>query len=82
LVINCTITAVGGIPLTLKAANGQVLYQTTLNVPKPQVQFSISQGNTSLGNTLLGNITLELDPAAAQITVNNFLTLREHGLLC
>ena len=74
LVINCTITAVGDIPLTLKAANGQVLYQTTLNVPKPQVQFSISQGNTSLGN-----ITLELDPAAAQSTVNNFLNYVNTG---
>jgi cyclophilin family peptidyl-prolyl cis-trans isomerase len=68
LEINCTVTAVGDIPLTLKAANGQVLYQTTLNVAKPQVQFSISQGTTSLGN-----ITLELDPAAAKSTVNNFL---------
>ena len=74
LVINCTITAVGDIPLTLKAANGQVLYQTTLNVPTPQVQFSISQDNTSLGN-----ITLELDPAAAQSTVNNFLNYVNTG---
>lgn len=68
LEINCTIKAVGDIPLTLKAANGQVLYKTTLTVPKPQVQFSINQGASSLGN-----ITLELDPVAATSTVNNFL---------
>jgi cyclophilin family peptidyl-prolyl cis-trans isomerase len=74
LVINCVVTAVGEIPFTLKAANGQVLYQTTLNVPKPQVQFSISQGTTSLGN-----ITLELEPSAAQITVNNFLNYVNTG---
>jgi peptidyl-prolyl cis-trans isomerase A (cyclophilin A) len=72
--INCTVTAVGDMPLTLKAANGQVLYQTTLNVPKPQVQFSISQGTTSLGN-----ITMELDPAAAKSTVNNFLNYVNTG---
>jgi len=74
LEINCTITAVGDIPLTLKAANGQVLYNTTLNVPKPQVQLSINQGASSLGN-----ITLELDPTAAQSTVNNFLSYVNSG---
>jgi cyclophilin family peptidyl-prolyl cis-trans isomerase len=74
LEINCTVTAVGNMPLSLKAANGQVLYQTTLNVAKPQVQFNISQGTTSLGN-----ITLELDPAAAKSTVNNFLNYVNTG---
>ena len=74
LVINCTITAVGDIPLTLKAANGQVLYQTTLQVPKPQVQFNISQGASSLGS-----ITLELDPTVAASTVNNFLYYVQSG---
>jgi cyclophilin family peptidyl-prolyl cis-trans isomerase len=74
LVINCTITAVGDIPLTLKADNGQVLYQTILQVPKPQVQFNISQGVNSLGS-----ITLELDPTAATSTVNNFLYYVQTG---
>lgn len=74
LEINCTVTAVGDMLLSLKAANGQLLYKTTLNVAKPQVQFSISHGNTSLGN-----ITLELDPAAAQSTVNNFLNYVNTG---
>jgi cyclophilin family peptidyl-prolyl cis-trans isomerase len=74
LEINCTVTAVGEMPLTLKAANGQVLYQTTLNVPKPRVQFSIRQGTKSLGD-----ITMELDPAVAKSTVNNFLNYVNTG---
>jgi cyclophilin family peptidyl-prolyl cis-trans isomerase len=74
LEINCTVTVVGEMPLTLRAANGQVLYQTTLIVAQPRVQFSISQGSTSLGN-----ITMELDPAAAQSTVNNFLNYVNTG---
>ena len=74
LEINCTVTAVGEMPLTLRAANGQVLYQTTLIVAKPRVQFNIRQGNTSLGD-----ITLELDPVAAQSTVNNFLNYVNSG---
>ena len=69
LVLNCAITAVGDIPLTLKAANGDVAYQTTVSVPKPQVQMT----------TRLGNITLELDPSAAPSTVNNFLNYVNNG---
>jgi peptidyl-prolyl cis-trans isomerase A (cyclophilin A) len=69
LVLNCGITAVGVIPLTLKAANGDVAYQTTVSVPKPQVQLTTS----------LGKITLELDPSAAQSTVNNFLNYVNTG---
>lgn len=64
LVINCAVVAVGDFPLTVKNANGDVVYQTTVTVPKPQVQLTTS----------IGNITLELDPTAAQSTVNNFLS--------
>jgi len=68
-VLNCGITAVGDIPLTLKAANGDVAYQTTVTVPKPQVLLTTS----------LGQITMELDPSAAQSTVNNFLNYVNNG---
>lgn len=64
LVVNCGVVAVGEFPLTLRNANGDILYQATVTVPKPQVQLTTS----------LGNIVLELDPAAAQSTVNNFLS--------
>ena len=69
LVINCSVSEVGDFPLTLKTANGQVVYQTTVTVPKPQVTVVTSSGD----------ITLELDPTAAPITVNNFLSYVRSG---
>ena len=69
LVLNCTVTATGDMPLTLKSASGEVLYQTTLHVPKPQVAVTTSKGV----------ITLELDPTAAPVTVNNFLKYVQSG---
>lgn len=69
LVVNCSVAAVGDFPLTLKAASGEVVYQTTVTVPKPQVQLTTS----------LGNITFELDPTAAPGTVNNFLNYVHSG---
>ena len=69
LVLNCTVTQVGDMPLTLKDAAGQVVYQTTVVVPKPQVTLTTSAGA----------ITLELDPAKVPITVNNFLSYVNSG---
>jgi len=63
LVLSCTVSRVGEMPLTVKDANGHVLYQTSVTVPKPQVTLVTSSGS----------VTMELDPAAAPITVNNFL---------
>lgn len=68
-VINCTVTAVGDLPLTIRSADGQLLYQTTLNVPLPQVQL----------NTSLGNVVVELDPLKAPVTVDNFLAYVKSG---
>lgn len=68
-VLNCTVTAVGDLPLTLRSASGELLYQTTLNVPNPQVQF----------NTSKGSITLELDPVKAPLSANNFLDYVRSG---
>ncbi|PIT81681.1 hypothetical protein B9Z40_11455 [Limnohabitans sp. 15K] len=56
-------------PLTVKDAAGQVVWQTTVVVPKPQVTLTTSSGA----------ITLELDPAKAPITVNNFLSYVNSG---
>lgn len=68
-VLNCTVKTVGELPLTLKSATGELLYQTTLSVPLPQVQLLTSQGN----------ITLELDPLKAPVSVDNFLAYVRSG---
>jgi cyclophilin family peptidyl-prolyl cis-trans isomerase len=69
LAFNCTVTQVGEMPLTVKDANGHVLYQTSVTVPKPQVTLVTSSGS----------VTMELDPAVAPITVNNFLSYVHSG---
>ena len=61
--VSCTVKATGAWPLSVRSASGKLLYQTTLEVPQPQVRL----------NTSLGDITLELDPQKAPLTVDNFL---------
>ena len=69
LVLNCLVTVVGDLPLTIKSATGEVIYTTTLSVPKPEVSIITSKGS----------FTLELDLATAPITVKNFLTYVSGG---
>jgi len=69
LVLNCTVKLVGNFTLTIKSAAGVVVNTTPLTVDKPQVRILTS----------LGNFVLELDPAAAPITVNNFLSYVNNG---
>lgn len=69
LVLNCRVTKVGDIPLSIFTADGALLFKTTITVPKPQVAF-VTGG---------GSITVELDPAAAPVTVNNFLSYVNSG---
>ena len=69
LVLNCLVTVVGDLPLTIKSATGEVVYTTTLSVPKPQVSIITSKGS----------FTLELDPATAPISVKNFLSYVKSG---
>ena len=64
LVLNCVPKTVGDIPLTLKTAEGEVVYSTIVTVPNPQVTLVTSKGA----------ITLELDPVKAPISTNNFLS--------
>ena len=68
-IINCLVTATGAQPLTISGTNGKVLYTGTVNVPLPQVAMVTSEGN----------ITLELDPAAAPLSVDNFLAYAKDG---
>ena len=69
LVLNCLVTVVGDLPLTIKSATGEVIYTTTLSVPKPQVSIITNKGS----------FTLELDIASAPITVKNFLAYVRGG---
>ena len=69
LVLNCLVTVVGDLPLTIKSATGEVIYTTTLSVPKPQVSIITNKGS----------FTLELDLATAPVTVKNFLAYVRGG---
>lgn len=69
LVLNCIPKTVGDIPLTLKTAAGEVVYSTTVTVPNPQVTLVTSKGA----------IILDLDPAKAPISTNNFLSYVSSG---
>ena len=69
LVLNCKVAQVGDWLLVLKSAEGNVIHSSTLNVPQPEVTFFTSAGN----------ITMELNPAVAPITVNNFLSYVNTG---
>jgi peptidyl-prolyl cis-trans isomerase A (cyclophilin A) len=69
LVLNCIPKTVGDIPLTLKTAAGEVLYTTTITVPKPQVTLVTSKGT----------MTIELEPTKAPISTNNFLSYVASG---
>lgn len=69
LVLNCTVKVAGDMPLIVKTDTGTVVYNGTLTIPKPQVGIVTS----------MGNIVVELDPTAAPITVNNFLSYANSG---
>lgn len=68
-ILNCTVTATGPQPITITGTDGQVLYRGTVTVPLPQVTLFTS----------MGNMLLELDPVAAPVTVNNFLSYVRSG---
>lgn len=69
LVLNCSVKVVGDLPLTIKSADGAVLYATTLAVPKPQVTLF----------TTKGTIVLELEASAAPVSTNNYLSYVTSG---
>jgi cyclophilin family peptidyl-prolyl cis-trans isomerase len=77
VVLNCTVVKVGPMPLTVKDGSGQVIYQTSLTVPQPQV--TIATTLTSSNGTSQGAVVVELDPAVAPITVDNFLAYVNKG---
>ncbi len=62
-ILNCTATTTGPLPITIKSANGALLFTDRLTVLPPQVTLFTSKGN----------IVVELDPVVVPATVNNFL---------
>ena len=69
LVLNCVASQAGDFSLAIQSPDGQTIYSTVVNVPLPQVTLITSKGS----------ITLELDPARAPISTNNFLTYVNKG---
>lgn len=68
-VLNCTIAVTGVHSLTISGTNGKLLYTGNITVPQPQVNVTTSQGS----------FIMELNPAAAPLSVNNFLTYSSSG---
>jgi peptidyl-prolyl cis-trans isomerase A (cyclophilin A) len=59
-----TVPASLNLPVRITSASDYTVYSTTLTVPAPQVTFKTS----------LGDFVMELNPAAAPISVKNFLS--------
>ncbi|MBC3916300.1 peptidylprolyl isomerase [Undibacterium sp. CY18W] len=71
-VLSCKIIAAGAFNITITAADGSSLYTGSVTVPlalQPQVTMV----------TNLGTMVIELNPAKAPITVDNFLQYVENG---
>ena len=68
-VLTCKVTATGPLPITIKAADGRLLHSSTLTVAQPQVTMI----------TTAGTVVMELNPAVAPISVNNFLSYVSSG---
>ena len=69
---SCKIVGVGQQSFVISDAAGNSLYAETLNIPlskQPQVTMTTS----------LGTVVLELNPAKAPVTVDNFLNYTESG---
>ena len=61
--VTCTVSATGDLVVELKDKQGTIIAVKSFFVPEPQVAL----------NTNFGSILLELNPAAAPLTVRNFL---------
>ena len=69
LVLNCVVAKTGDFSLVVQTTEGAAIYNTTLNIPLPQVALI----------TAKGSITVELDPTLAPISTNNFLSYVNKG---
>lgn len=69
----CKVTGLGDMILHVNTPEGTEIAKLGLNIPVPQVSMRVTQGS------LTGVYVVELDPTAAPITVNNFLTYVNAG---
>ena len=69
LVLNCMVAKTGDFPLVVQTFDGVVIYNSTLNIPMPQVVLFTSKGS----------IIVELNPTIAPLSVNNFLSYVSNG---
>lgn len=70
---SCQVLSLGPMRLRILDTNGGELAQLSLNVGQPQVTISARQG------TVTGSFVVDLDPAAAPLTVQNFLAYVNSG---
>jgi peptidyl-prolyl cis-trans isomerase A (cyclophilin A) len=71
-VFSCKIIAAGSVPVVISDGNANSLYASNVTIPlakQPQVTMTTS----------LGSVVIELNPAKAPITVDNFLNYVESG---
>jgi peptidyl-prolyl cis-trans isomerase A (cyclophilin A) len=71
-VFSCKIIGVGSVPVVITDANANSLYSNNVTIPLA------AQPRVTMG-TSLGTVVLELNPAKAPITVDNFLNYVESG---
>lgn len=71
-VFSCKIIGVGSVPVVITDANANSLYTNNVTIPLA------AQPRVTMG-TSLGTVVLELNPAKAPITVDNFLNYVESG---
>jgi cyclophilin family peptidyl-prolyl cis-trans isomerase len=69
----CRVTGVGQMEPEIRNAGGLVLGRVRVSVPTPQVSMVVRQGDRS------GTMVMELDPVAAPVTVNNFISYVTSG---
>jgi len=68
-VLTCTVTAIGDLNVQVLDGAGAVIFSKTFTVPAPQVALVTS----------MGSIVVDLDPAAAPLSVNNLLKYVQDG---
>jgi len=69
LVLNCLVNSVGEFTLTVKTETGELIFSSSLNVPKPEVAILTNKGT----------ISVELDPNLAPVSSSNFLSYVGRG---
>lgn len=70
---SCKVSGLGTLVARVRVGGGPELASLRVNIPAPQVSMTVTQGTRS------GTFVVELDPVAAPITVNNFLTFVNGG---